>query len=85
MSLGCPYLNFIECSVCRHNDDAATNQAVVPLTPPRDVEVDLHIKAFVGYKNSCVFTFSLAACLLECYRICRLTLETRCALDSKLA
>ncbi|XP_060109643.1 Bardet-Biedl syndrome 2 protein isoform X2 [Heteronotia binoei] len=27
----------------------------VPLTPPKDVPVDLHIKAFVGYKNSMQF------------------------------
>ncbi|XP_068811496.1 Bardet-Biedl syndrome 2 protein isoform X1 [Struthio camelus] len=27
----------------------------VPLTPPKDVPVDLHIKAFVGYRNSTQF------------------------------
>ncbi|NWX41020.1 BBS2 protein, partial [Steatornis caripensis] len=27
----------------------------VPLTPPKDVPVDLHIKAFVGYRNSMQF------------------------------
>ena len=25
---------------------------VVPIYPPRDIPVDLHIKAFVGYRNS---------------------------------
>ncbi|XP_022711587.1 Bardet-Biedl syndrome 2 protein homolog [Varroa jacobsoni] len=60
-------------SLVIHNDDAATNQAVVPLTPPRDVEVDLHIKAFVGYKNSHqlhVFEVSRALPRFAMYTLC---------------
>ncbi|XP_018496842.1 Bardet-Biedl syndrome 2 protein homolog [Galendromus occidentalis] len=60
-------------SLVIHNDDFASSQAVVPLTPPRDVEVDLHIKAFIGYKNSTqfhVFEVSRALPRFAMYTVC---------------
>ena len=36
----------------RHpNGSALSNQLKVPIVPPKDIPVDLHIKAFIGYKN----------------------------------
>ena len=39
-----------ECHVL-HPKDAASN-VHVPIFPPKDIQVDLHIKAMVGYKNN---------------------------------
>ncbi len=37
---------------CRHPPPGQlANSLVVPITPPKDVPVDLHIKAYVGYKS----------------------------------
>ena len=39
-----------ECHVV-HTREAFTS-LVVPIYPPRDIPVDLHIKALIGYRNS---------------------------------
>ena len=39
-----------ECHVVHPRDPSTTIS--VPIYPPRDIPVDLHIKAFVGYRNS---------------------------------
>ncbi|XP_006811161.1 BBSome complex member BBS2-like [Saccoglossus kowalevskii] len=41
-----------ESHVVHPNINNLTNCLKVPITPPKDVQVDLHIKAFVGYKSS---------------------------------
>ena len=38
--------------ICRHPPTGnLTNELHVPIIPPKDVPVDLHIKAFVGHKS----------------------------------
>ncbi|XP_015276879.1 PREDICTED: Bardet-Biedl syndrome 2 protein isoform X1 [Gekko japonicus] len=44
-----------ESHVVHPNLQNVSSRIKVPLTPPKDVPVDLHIKAFVGYKNSMQF------------------------------
>ena len=41
-----------ECHVVHPKENVVSPTIVVPITPPRDVPVDLHLKAFVGYKGS---------------------------------
>ena len=33
------------------NAATLSNHLKVPIVPPKDIPVDLHIKAFIGYKN----------------------------------
>lgn len=40
-----------ESHVVHPNASALSNCVRVPIVPPKDVPVDLHIKAFIGYKN----------------------------------
>ena len=40
-----------ECHVVHPREAGCTSSLVIPIYPPRDVPVDLHIKAFVGYKD----------------------------------
>ena len=40
-----------ECHVVHPREAGCTSSLVIPIYPPRDVPVDLHIKAFVGYKG----------------------------------
>ncbi|XP_070565580.1 BBSome complex member BBS2-like [Ptychodera flava] len=44
-----------ESHVVHPNNSNLTNTLKVPIVPPKDVQVDLHIKAFVGYKSSMQF------------------------------
>ncbi|KAM8946161.1 BBSome complex member BBS2 isoform 2-T2 [Pelodytes ibericus] len=44
-----------ESHVVHPNSQHLTGRIRVPICPPKDVPVDLHIKAFVGYKNSVQF------------------------------
>ena len=41
-----------ECRVVHPRESACAPSVVIPIYPPRDVPVDLHIKAFVGYKGN---------------------------------
>ena len=41
-----------ECHVVHPRDQAVSQAIVIPVFPPRDVPVDLHIKAYVGYKGN---------------------------------
>ena len=41
-----------ECHVVHPKENVVSPTIVVPIIPPRDVPVDLHLKAFVGYKGS---------------------------------
>lgn len=41
-----------ESHVVHPNQNQLTNELHVPIIPPKDVPVDLHIKAFVGHKSS---------------------------------
>ena len=42
--------------ICRHPPTGnLTNELHVPIIPPKDVPVDLHIKAFVGHKSRYVY------------------------------
>lgn len=40
-----------ESFVVHPNGSSLSNCAKVPIIPPKDIPVDLHIKAFIGYKN----------------------------------
>jgi len=42
-----------ECHVLHPNEPAST--IAVPIFPPKDIPVDLHIKAFVGYRGDAHF------------------------------
>ena len=54
--------------ICRHPPTGdLTNELHVPIIPPKDVPVDLHIKAFVGHKSRYVYfvqmLFGLSICI----------------------
>lgn len=60
-----------ECHVIHPKDPASTIH--VPIYPPKDIPIDLHIKAFVGYKNSEHFhVFELTRQLPRFAMYCRL-------------
>ncbi|XP_064634179.1 Bardet-Biedl syndrome 2 protein homolog [Lineus longissimus] len=44
-----------ESHVVHPNKETLANSLKVPIRPPKDIPVDLHIKAFVGYKSSSQF------------------------------
>lgn len=48
-----PYLGIFdgESFVIHPQQPELSNMLQIPIYPPRDIPVDLHIKAFVGYKN----------------------------------
>ena len=62
-----------ECHVVHPKENLASPTIVVPIIPPRDVPVDLHIKAFVGYKGSKHFhVFELTRQLPRFSMYCRI-------------
>ena len=48
-----------ECHVVHPREAGCSSSLVIPIYPPRDVPVDLHIKAFVGYKGRHTLQFAL--------------------------
>ena len=62
-----------ECHVVHPRENLVSSTIVVPIIPPRDVPVDLHIKAFVGYKGSKHFhVFELTRQLPRFSMYCRI-------------
>ena len=61
-----------ECHVVHPRDPSST--ITVPIYPPRDIPVDLHIKAFVGYRNSKHFhVFELTRQMPRFAMYCKIT------------
>jgi Bardet-Biedl syndrome 2 protein len=61
-----------ECHVVHPREAGET--IPVPICPPRDIPVDLHIKAFVGYRNSKHYhVFELTRQLPRFAMYCRIT------------
>ena len=62
-----------ECHVVHPRENQVSSTILVPIIPPRDVPVDLHIKAFVGYKGSKHFhVFELTRQLPRFSMYCRI-------------
>ena len=62
-----------ECHVVHPRESLVSPTILVPIIPPRDVPVDLHIKAFVGYKGSKHFhVFELTRQLPRFSMYCRI-------------